>query len=145
MTMALDLLETMMLRLPCTDVEKTAHLWQFRFGDKHSTLNLECPWRLILDGAIAFGGDDDGQQFGLPAPLDGVKKTRKLLAASLVTLVEVREACSDLTLTFDNGVLLEAFNGSSGYEGWTCSGKDGATVVAQNGGNLTIWKPSHLV
>jgi hypothetical protein len=143
MTKALGLLETMVLRQPCTCVEKAGHSWQFRFGDGDATLNLECPWRLLLNGAIAFGGDDDGQQFGLPAPLDGVKVTEKLLSASLVSLVEIREGCSDLSLTFQNGVRLEAFNGSAGYEGWTCSGKGGVTVVAQGGGNLSIWKPSN--
>ena len=143
MTKALELLETMVLRQPCTCVEKTGQLWQFMFGHGDATLNLECPWRLLLNGAIAFGGDDDGQQFGLQAPLDGVKETKKLLAASPVSLVEIREGCSDLGLTFQNGVRLEAFNGSSGYEGWTCSGKGGTAVVAQGGGNLSIWKPSN--
>jgi hypothetical protein len=142
MTKALELLETMLLRQPCTHVEKAGHLWQFRFGDGDTTLNLECPWRLLLNGAIAFGGDDDGQQFGLPAALDGVKETEKLLSTSLVSLVEIRQGCSDLGLTFQNGVCLEAFNGSSGYEGWTCSGTTGVTVVAQGGGNLSVWKPS---
>jgi Family of unknown function (DUF6188) len=141
MEKAIELLETMMLRQPCTYDEKAGHLWQFRFGDGDATLNLECPWRLLLNGAIAFGGDDDGQQFGLPAALDGVKETEKLLSASLVRSVEVRSGCSDLSLTFQNGVRLEAFNGSSGYDGWTCSGKGGITVVAQGGGNLSIWQP----
>jgi hypothetical protein len=136
MEKAIALLETMMLRQPCTYVEKARHLWQFRFGDGDATLNVECPWRLLLNGAIAFGGDDDGQQFGLPAALDGVKETEKLLLASPVRSVEVRSGCSDLSLTFQNGVRLEAFNGSSGYEGWTCSGKGGITVVAQGGGNF---------
>jgi hypothetical protein len=80
-TKALELLETMMLGQRCTYVEKVGHLWQLRFGDGDATLNLECPWRLLLNGAIAFGGDDDGQQFGLPTPLDGVKETEKLLSA----------------------------------------------------------------
>ena len=145
MIKALELLETMMLRQPCTYVEKAGHLWQFRFGDGDATLNLECPWRLIINGAIAFGGDDDGQQFGLQAPLDGVKETKKLLATSPVSLVEIREGCSDLNLTFQNGVRLEAFNGSSGYEGWTCSGKGGAAVVAQGGGNLSIMETKQLI
>ena len=134
MTKALELLETMVLRQPCTCVEKTGRLRQFMFEDGDATLNLECPWRLLLNGAIAFGGDDDGQQFGLPAPLDGVKATEKLLSGSLVSLVEIREGCSDLSLTFQNGVRLEAFNSSAGYEGWTCSGKGGVTVVAQGSG-----------
>jgi uncharacterized protein DUF6188 len=141
MEKAIELLETMMLRQPCTYVEKAGHLWQFRFGDGDANLNIECPWRLLLNGAIAFGCDDDGQQFGLPAALDGAKETEKLLSASLVRSVEVHSGCSDLSLTFQNGVRLEAFNGSSGYEGWTCSGKGGITVVAQGGGNLSIWQP----
>jgi hypothetical protein len=137
MRIAIELLETMLLGLPCTEVAKAGHLWQLTFGDGNATLNLECPWRLLSHGAVVYGGDDDGQQFGLPAPLDGVKETRKLLDASSVSSVEVREACSDLSLKFENGVILEAFNGSSGYEGWTCSGKSG-TVVAQGGGNLAV-------
>lgn len=113
-----------------------AQVWKWRCNP-----NLECPWRLLSQGAIVYGGDDDGQQFGLPEPIDGVKKTTKLLAASLVVSLNVREACSDLSLTFKNGVVLEAFNGSSGYEGWTCSGAEG-TVVAQGGGTLSVWRPN---
>lgn len=139
MRIAIELLESLLLNIYCTEVEKAGHLWQFRFGDGNATLNLECPWRLLLHGAIVYGGDDDGQQFGLPAPIDGVRETKKLLATSSVTSLEVRETCSDLSLTFGNGVLLEAFNGSSGYEGWTCSG-GGTTVVAQGGGTLSIWR-----
>jgi hypothetical protein len=97
---------------------------------------------LLLKGAIVYGGDDDDQQFGLPEPIDGLKKTMKFLAASPVIALNVREACSDLSLTFENGVVLEAFDGSSGYEGWTCSGTEG-TVVAQGGGTLSVWRPNH--
>ena len=93
MEKAIEVLETMVLRLP-TCVEKAGHVWQFRFGDGEATLNLECPWRLLLNGAVAFGGDDDGQQFGLPAPLDGVKETEKLLSASLVSLIEILRAAA---------------------------------------------------
>jgi hypothetical protein len=142
MTTAIQLLESLLMNLPCTEVEKAGHLWQLRFGDGVATLNIECPWRLLSQGAVAHGGDDDGQPFGLSEPIDGVKKTTRLLAASPVVSLNVREICSDLSLTFENGVVLEAFNGSSGYEGWTCSGTDG-TVVAQGGGTLSVWKPNH--
>jgi hypothetical protein len=135
MTTANRLLESLLIHLPCTEVKKTGHLWQFRFGGDAATLNLECPWRLLSQGMIVYGSDDDGQQFGLPEPIDGVKQTAKLLAVSPVASLDVREACGDLSLTFENGIVLEAFNGSSGYEGWTCSGTKG-TVVAQGGGSL---------
>ena len=139
MRTAIEVLESLLMSLSCTDVEKAGNLWQFRFGGGSATLNLECPWRLLSQGAIAYGGDDDGQQFGLLKPIDGVKETTRLLAASSVVSLYVREACSDLSLTFENGVVLEAFNSSSGYEGWTCSGRDG-TVVAQGGGTLSVWR-----
>jgi hypothetical protein len=129
MTEALALLEKMLLSRPCSGVEKTGHLWQFMFGDGDTTLNIECPWRLLLDGKIAFGADDDGQQFGLQVPLDGVKEIEKFLSTSPVILIMIRPGCSDLSLSFQNGVCLEAFNGSSGYEGWACSGEGGVAVA----------------
>jgi hypothetical protein len=128
MTNATELLEKLLVGSPCIGVEKAGHLWQLKFGYGRATLNLECPWRLRVKGRIVYGGDDDGQQFGLSAPVDGTQETTRLLSDSYVVSLEVRETCSDLTLNFENGVVLEAFNGSSGYEGWTCSG-EGGTVV----------------
>jgi hypothetical protein len=142
MTTAKQFLESSLINLPCTEVEKSGHLWQFRFGGGVATLNLECPWRVISQGAIVYGGDDDGQQFGFAAPIDGLRKTTALLAASPVVSLHVREASGDLSLTFENGVLLESFNDSSGYEGWTCSAAEG-TVVAQGGGNLFFRRANH--
>jgi hypothetical protein len=131
-----------LIGLPCTAVSKTEYLWQFRFGLDQSVLNLECPWRILRDGEVAFGCDDHDQQFGQNYKIDGPKKTKELLAESRVTLVEVRDGPGDLLVAFENDLQLEAFNLSSGYEGWTCSFKSGALVVAQGGGNISTWSPT---
>jgi hypothetical protein len=137
-----QLLKENLTGLFCTAVIKTEHLWQFTFGMPEASLNLECPWRLLLHDAVAFGCDDHEQQFGLSYKIDGIKKAQELLSDSQVKLVEVRDGSGDLFINFENDVRLEVFNLSSGYEGWTCSLKNGAVVVAQGGGNISIWKPS---
>jgi hypothetical protein len=141
MTNSKQCLEAMLLGQSCTSVEKANHLWQFRFGNEDAVLNLNCAWRLIANGAIELGYEDHQQQFGLPAPLDGVTETQRILSSSEVAIVEIREGCGDLSITFRNGVRLDAFNDSSGYEGWECSGRKGSQVIAQGGGNLAVWSP----
>lgn len=136
-----QLLHEALIDLPCTGIVKTGYLWQFAFGSEGVTLNLECPWRFLLHGAVVFGGDDHQQQFGLVAPIDGVQKSRGLVSNSAVTSVEVRDGTGDLTIEFQNGVRLEAFNSSAGYEGWTCSLRDGRVIVAQGGGNVCVSNP----
>lgn len=135
------LLNDVLVGLCCTAVIRTEYLWQLTFGTAQASLNLECPWRLLSDHAVAFGCQDHEQQFGLTERIDGTKKSETLLSNSPVTLVEVRDGCGDPAISFKNAVRLEAFNLSSGYEGWTCSLKSGCVVVAQGGGNVSVWNP----
>ncbi|MGD0444965.1 MAG: DUF6188 family protein [Edaphobacter sp.] len=137
-----QLLKEGLIGFSCTSVVKAEFLWQFTFGKAQASLNLECPWRLLSNGSVAFGCDDHEQQFGLTYKIDGIKKSLELLSDSHVSLVEVRDGSGDLFITFENGVKLEAFNLSSGYEGWTLSLKNGGVVVAQGGGNIDIWNLS---
>jgi hypothetical protein len=109
--------------------------WHFEF-DPGTSLLAECPWRIIANGRIALGSVDDGQQFGLPAPLDARFIARELLHGAPVTAVEVTSASSDLVLRFEGERRLELFNNSSGYEGWTLTGPDGRHFIAQGGGQI---------
>ena len=89
MMTAIEVLEALLMNKPCSG-RKAGHLWQLRFGEGGATLNLECPWKLLSEGRIAYGGDDDGQQFGLPEPIDApdevnAARTRCELARSLVS------------------------------------------------------------
>jgi hypothetical protein len=133
-------MDDVLVGLTCTSVTKAEYSWHLGFGESAS-LDLECPWRLVVEGAIAYGADDHEQRFGLPAPIDGEERIRNILSTSPITKVELRPGTADLTLIFDNGVRLEAFNSSCGYEGWNLSGKEalGFLVVAQGGGNLEVF------
>jgi hypothetical protein len=122
----------------CTEVIKQDYGWTFVFDDRKAILNLECPWRLLLRGCIAYGYEDDGQKFGLPEPVNGVQTTTKLIGRSPVVSANVRRGPSDLIINFENGVSLEIFNMSSGYEAWVYNIKDGPTIVAQGGGDGSL-------
>ena len=95
-----------LLGLVCTSVTKAEYSWHLIFDGGSVSLNLECPWRLLVNGAIAYGAEDHGQKFGLPAPVDGVEETGRILANSPVTEIKVTTGSGDLGLTFENGAKL---------------------------------------
>jgi len=109
--------------------------WVFGFGNGVS-FRVAAPWRIIAAGRIGLGHEDHGQQFGLPRPVDGVSLATDLLRGRAVRDFGIATVSSDVTLDFGDGYLLEVFNSSAGYEGWTLSGSGGRQVVAQGGGNL---------
>ena len=120
--------------MQCTAVIKHDYAWTFIFDDGEATLNVGCPWRLLLQGTIAHGYEDDGQKFGLLEAVDGVRRATQLIGLSRVSSVNLRQGPSDLTIHFENGVSLEVLNMSSGYEAWVCNIQKGPTIVAQGGG-----------
>jgi hypothetical protein len=63
--------------------------WVVAF-DKDATLVVECLWRLVEAGRIRFTSKDDGQQFGLPAPVDAAAEVNARLAGATVEGVEMR-------------------------------------------------------
>ena len=129
--------------LPCSGIEKPSDsLWQFHFGEQEAHLDLEQPWRLIVNGAVRFASSDDGQKFGLPEPLNGAKLCRELLLHKRVANFELRPDVSDLTLIFEDGARLEIFVFSAGYEGWSFQIKGGRTMTALGGGDVAIWGPT---
>jgi hypothetical protein len=122
----------------CTDVVRFAtESWRFEF-EGQTTLDVRCPWRIVKKGRIALGNSDDGQQFGLPSPVDAKREALALLGDRVVR-VTIRENTADLIVELADATYLEAFNSSSGYEGWECSSKTGLLVVAQGGGQFQIW------
>ncbi len=134
-------MSAVLVGLSCTSVSKAEHSWHLGFGGGSINLNLECPWRLLVGGTIAYGDEDHAQRFGHHVPVDGVERTESILSASPVTKVEVKAGTGDLTLAFENGVKFEAFNSSAGYEGWNLSTKEalGFFVVEEGGGHLEVF------
>ena len=123
------------------DVSETSSVfWQFRLSSSGS-ITAESLWRLIRDGRIAVTGEDHGQQFGLPAPVDAASRVLSILAGATIQRVEIRDGTADLIIHFDHSFRLEVLSSSSGYESWQIYEPDGGCVVAQGGGQLCYAPP----
>jgi hypothetical protein len=122
-------------------LERREHDWVFVF---RSGIHLQvvCRWRIISGDHIAFADQDDGQQFDLGAPLDGVNTSKILLLKKAIRGISIRADTADLTISFADGTLLEIMNDSSGYEGWEMRQspyETGFQVIAMGGGQLAAW------
>ena len=106
------------------------------------SIALPIPWRIVADGRIAFANEDDGQQLGLPAPVDGEAKANDLIASRSITSLSIDTQTADLVIYFGDAVRLDTFSNSSGYEGWHINLPPeigGMSVVALGGGDVTIY------
>jgi hypothetical protein len=117
-------------------LSRREHDWLFTFSEGVS-LVVECPWRLLADGRIRVSSDDDGQQFGLPKPIDSATEATNLIGGRLVRSISVRPGVLDLLVEFDGGHALEVLPVSSGYEAWQVHRPaDRSSVIAVGGGEL---------
>jgi hypothetical protein len=112
-------------------------VWHFSFGC--AGLTVECPWRVVAKGVVVLGARDDGQKFGLPEPVSVLQEFPKLVHNVVVTGVTVDDETADLSIIFGDDLRLDAFNESSGYEGWNYGDTKAVMIVATGGGELAIW------
>ncbi len=112
----------------------------FDFGDG-CAITVSSPWRIVVQHRIAHADSDDGQWFGLSAPVDGQSRSNQLLDRLVVEAVEFTVATADIKILFDGETQIEIFNHSSGYEGWSASfcldGRHG-TIIGLGGGELAV-------
>ena len=123
----------------CT-VVKREHDWDFGFGDGLG-LAVAVPWRVVVPEGIAHAEADDRQLFGLKEPINGEQRANELLRGHRVEQIEIDLLTADICIRFDDGVRLDVFNNSSGYEGWTGNlgtGTDHLMVIGQGGGQVSI-------
>jgi hypothetical protein len=118
--------------------------WSFAFsdtGERACSVFVSAPWRIVSGKEIAHAVDDDGQRFGLPEPVDGETKANGLLEGKRVRSFIVDPITADLRVQFDDGVRLDVFTNSAGYESWNASfevARDEVTLVGGGGGNLSF-------
>jgi hypothetical protein len=110
--------------------------WVFAF-DGEASLVVSCLWRLIEASRIRFTSEDEGQQFGLPAPVDAAAELNRRIANATVEAVALRENTLDLELRFDTGHVLQVIPDSAGYESWIARDRD-RQFIAVGGGKLAI-------
>ncbi|MFI5457053.1 MAG: DUF6188 family protein [Isosphaerales bacterium] len=105
--------------------------------DKDASLVVECLWRLVEDSRIRFTSQDDGHQFGVPAPVDAATEVNRRLAGAAVEAVELRKGILDLELRFSTEHDFQVIPDSSGYEAWNLS-IGSRQFIAVGGGTLAI-------
>jgi len=111
--------------------------WFFVFTERVG-LVVSCPWRLLAHGRIRVSADDDGQKFGLPAPVNAAQVATGLLAGCQIRAVSVRSRALDLVIEFDAVHTLEVFPVSSGYEAWQIDRPSKHySIIALGGGELS--------
>ena len=113
-------------------VEKLDYSWIFRFEDPLFIIT-EGQWRLISQGRIVVSGDDHGQQFGLPAPVDATDIVRNCIVSSLVQSVKVDDSTGDLFLYFSQYTYLQLLQTSAGFESWRAHEADRETICMGGG------------
>jgi Family of unknown function (DUF6188) len=115
------------------------HDWLFVF-DSGCNLVVGCLWRLIANNRICMTSEDDGHQFGLPAPKNAVDIVTARIADHTILKVEVRDEILDLRVHFDGGCVLEVIPDSTGYEAWNLQQQPGQEWIALGGGDLVEFK-----
>jgi hypothetical protein len=68
------------------DIKRRNYDWLFKWADEVG-LGVVCPWRILVEGRIAYGSEDDGQRFGVDQPVDGQDKARELDSVTPVALL----------------------------------------------------------
>lgn len=113
------------------------HDWIFHF-ENDVAISVHTSWRIVSEGRNQFGDCDDGQRFGLPAPIAGEQIALERLQNKSIRRLTIREDTGDLSISVD-GAILEVIHISSGYEGWHLNAGS-LEVIAQGGGQLAIWE-----
>lgn len=122
-------------------IQRREHDWLASLGGRNE-IRVSTPWRIVANGRIAFADQDDGQKFGLPAPLDGEAEANTLVQGKAIIEAVVDRQTADLTLHLIDGTRVDVFNHSSGYEGWeatVATPSGGILVIALGGGGVSIF------
>ncbi len=122
-------------------IERREHDWAFDFGDGVG-MAVSVPWRIVTARGIALTDANDGQKFGLPAPVDAELTANELIQGRRVISFDVEIRTADVRIALEGDVALQLFNNSSGYEGWQATfADDGRTITAigLGGGDINFF------
>ena len=118
------------------EVAKTDFTWSFVFSDGGS-IATESDWRLLAARGIEATSSDDGQLFGLKAPLVASERVLTATREKKILEIQLAERTSDLSLVFEKDVRVDFLHLSCGYESWRAlHGTE--EIVCMGGGQLSI-------
>lgn len=141
----LDTFEACMTGQRCLSIKHRENDWLFELSEG-SLIALNVPWRIVCEGRILFADEDDGQLFGNSEPVIGEEVANHSLGGQSIVKAVVDRETGDLALHFGDSLRIDAFNNSSGYEGWTATCNfDGVLfeLVALGGGEIMFKNSSH--
>jgi hypothetical protein len=78
--------------------------------------------------------------FGLSKPVDAAAVCETAIGDAVTQSAAYDATTGDLTITFSQGLRLEAIVNSSGYESWRLSDRRGNMFVGMGGGEVAIWR-----
>lgn len=110
--------------------------WVFVFTDGIS-LRVGSPWRASSNEGIEVGSNDLLQTFGLSTPLDIPMNMLDMVGGKAISSAATNQL-GDLKIEFDGALVIEVFNGSSGYEGWQLAIPGQQTIVGMGGGGIQV-------
>jgi hypothetical protein len=117
--------------------DNNADCWRFNFKNNVS-ISASTLWRLLKDDKIVLVSTDNGQQFGLPKPVDTVNEFTQLLTGQTLTKIQIKKKTADLILTLTNGFEIEIFISSGGYESYNLHA-DNNQYIGMGMGDIAIF------
>ena len=115
-------------------ISKEDPSWLFVFGPQTS-IRTSSAWRFGDAERTIVTSEDDGQWFGLPAPLDAAEWLLSRVRDLAVSSVSVPDATGDLLILFGDVFELQFLQMSGGYEAWAAYA-GASEIICYGGGKL---------
>ena len=128
-------LEECLADQPLSFVRREAD-WVLEFGQS-VFLCVESFWRFRNAQGLLLTSEDDGQRFGLPAPINAEERANALASGNKVISATIDPTTADIRIALTNEIVCEIVTNSSGYESWQAyENKPGGELlgVGGNGG-----------
>lgn len=113
----------------------TSHIWTFYFTND-IVLNSETIWRLSCKNLIILVSEDDEQLFGLSNPINVSSILVEKLKGKNLSKISIADS-GDITLYFDEDVIIEFWVTSIGYENYQLS-IGGNRYISSGANNIVI-------
>ena len=117
--------------------DKDTDSWNFVF-EENIAFSTQTIWRLLKNKNIKWVSLDNGQQFGLPIPVNLVEKLTSELTDKRLVEIKVKQDTADLLLSLTDNLEIEIFISSSGYESYNFS-VDKKNYIGMGSGDIAIF------
>jgi hypothetical protein len=114
--------------------------WCFFFEEKIS-VSFSGFWRLYKNNKIVLVSTDNGQQYGLPEPIDLVSEITKALTGKTLQQIKADKDTADLELKITEEIKIIFYTSSTGYENYYLA-IDNKTYIGMGGGGVELIVPT---